>query len=63
MKPDGVSQKGLPKDRPDLLTFETLLKRQLKIRYLPLEFARLVETWAKELHNADNDISKVENDK
>lgn len=62
VKPDGVSLKGLPKDRPDLLTFERLLKRPLKIRYLPLEFARLVEIWAKELNNADNDISKVEND-
>ncbi len=46
VKPDGVSQKGLPKDRPDLMTFATLLKRPFKIRYLPLAFERLAEVWA-----------------
>ena len=47
VKPDGVSQKGLPEDLPDLLTVETRLKRALKIRYKPLEFDGLAEIWAE----------------
>jgi len=47
VKPDGVSQKGLPENRPDLLTVETRLKRALTIKYKPLEFDRLAEIWAE----------------
>ena len=45
--PQGITQKWLPNDRPDLLDIEMLLKRPLKIRYLPLEFEGLAEIWAK----------------
>ena len=47
VKPDGVSQKGLPENRPDLLTVETRLKRALTIKYKPLEFDGLAEIWAE----------------
>ena len=35
--PAGRTEKGLPTNRPDLETLETLLKRPLRVEYLPLE--------------------------
>lgn len=36
--PDGTVEEGLPPDRPDLKTIETLLKQPLKITYKPIDF-------------------------
>ncbi len=47
VQPNGVTKKGLPKDRPELKAFETLLKRPLKIKYLPLQAKVLAEMWVK----------------
>ena len=47
IQPNGVTKKGLPKDRPDLQAFETLLNRPLKIKYIPLQANVLVEMWVK----------------
>jgi hypothetical protein len=44
---NGVTKKGLPQDRPDLQAFETLLKRPLKIKYIPLQAKVLAEMWVK----------------
>ncbi len=47
VQPNGVTKKALPKDRPDLQAFETLLKRPLKIKYIPLQAKVLAEMWVK----------------
>ena len=47
VQPNGITKKGLPQDRPELQAFETLLKRPLKIKYIPLQARVLAEMWVK----------------
>lgn len=41
VRPDGYTEKGVPRNRPDLLDLEMRLKKPFKIKYMPFNYSKI----------------------